>query len=124
MGPQPFAPILVVDDNDETRLLLKSVLEIKGYVTATAADGLDALQYLRAGKPVSLVITDLFMPVMDGRSFAEQLRADPALAHIPVIAYSAGTDDVIPGVTAVVRKLSHPDVLLSLVAKHTERRCG
>jgi len=118
VGPRPSAPILVVDDNDETRLLLKAVLEIKGYVTATAADGLDALEYLRAGKPVSLVITDLFMPVMDGRSFAEQVRTDPALAHIPVIAYSAGTDDAIPGVTAVVRKLSHPDVLLSLVAKH------
>jgi CheY-like chemotaxis protein len=114
----PRAPILIVDDNDLTRGLLKQVLELEGYPTATATDGFEALQYLRAGNPVSLVIVDVYMPVMDGRSLAAKVRADPALAQIPVIAYSAGADDTIPGATAFVRKSAHPDVLLGLVAKH------
>ena len=111
-------PILIVDDNDLTRALLQQVLELEGYATATASDGVEALQYLRAGKPVSLVIIDVYMPVMDGRSLAEQVRADPALAQIPVIAYSAGSDETVPGANAFVRKSAHPDVLLGLVAKH------
>ena len=117
-SPQTRAPILIVDDNDLTRALLKQVLELEGYPTATATDGVEALQYLRGGNPVSLVIIDVYMPVMDGRSLAEKVRADPALADIPVIAYSAGSDETIPGTTAFVRKSAHPDVLLGLVAKH------
>jgi CheY-like chemotaxis protein len=117
-SPQPRAPILIVDDNDLTRALLKQVLELEGYPTVTASDGIEALQYLRDGNAVSLVIMDVYMPVMDGRSLAEQVRADPALAHIPVIAYSAGSDETIPGTNAFVRKSAHPDVLLGLVAKH------
>ena len=117
-SPQPRAPILIVDDNDLTRALLQQVLEIEGYPTATASDGVEALAYLRAGNPVSLVIIDVYMPVMDGRSLAERVRADPALAEIPVIAYSAGSDETIPGANAFVRKSAHPDVLLGLVAKH------
>jgi len=117
-SPQPRAPILIVDDNDLTRALLQQVLELEGYATATASDGVEALQYLRAGSPVSLVIIDVYMPVMDGSSLAEQVRADPALTHIPVIAYSAGSDETIPGANAFVRKSAHPDVLLGLVAKH------
>ena len=117
-SPQPRAPILIVDDNDLTRALLKQVLELEGYPTATATDGVEALEYLRGGNLVSLVIIDVYMPVMDGRSLVAKVRADPALAHIPVIAYSAGSDDAIPGTTAFVRKSAHPDVLLGLVAKH------
>ena len=117
-SPQPRAPILIVDDNDLTRALLQQVLELEGYATATASDGVEALQYLRDGNPVSLVIIDVYMPVMDGRSLAERVRADPALAHVPVIAYSAGSDETIPGANAFVRKSAHPDVLLGLVAKH------
>jgi len=114
---QPRAPILIVDDNDLTRALLQQLLELEGYEIATASDGVEALQYLRGGNPVALVIIDIYMPIMDGRSLAEQVHTDPALAHIPVIAYSAGGDETIPGATAFVRKSAHPDVLLGLVAK-------
>jgi CheY-like chemotaxis protein len=114
------APILVVDDNDQTRGLLQRLLELEGYATVAAADGVQALQYLRAGNRVAVVITDIRMPVMDGRSLTERMRADPALADVPVIVYSAAGDLAVPGVTAFVRKSAHPDVLLALVAKYSK----
>lgn len=116
------ARILVVDDNDLTRGLLQDVLELEGYPTAGATDGIEALQYLRAGNPVAVVIMDLYMPVMDGPSLIEQLRADPAFAGLPVIAYSAGIGTAVPGATAFVRKSAHPDVLLSLIARYYRSR--
>ena len=48
------APVLIVDDNLETREVLQHVLAIKGYPTATAADGKAALDYLRGGGAASL----------------------------------------------------------------------
>ena len=119
---RPGWPILIVDDNPDTRTLLQRVLELEGYATVGAADGAEALQYLRDGKPASLVIMDLYMPIMDGRAFAAHIRADPTLAAVPLIAYSAGLDGHIPGVAAFVRKSADPNLLLSLVAQH--RRPG
>jgi CheY-like chemotaxis protein len=55
-----------------------------------AHDGVEALARLRGSPPVGLVVTDLYMPVMDGFSLVEQLRSDPALAATPIVAISAG----------------------------------
>lgn len=89
MAP-PKPPVLIVDDNRETRNALERILRFRGYVTATAGDGEEALRYLRSGQSACLIILDVFMPVMDGLVFCRELLADPALAGIPVIAYSAG----------------------------------
>jgi two-component system chemotaxis response regulator CheY len=115
---RPGLPVLIVDDNQETRDLLERILLIKGYATATAADGEAALRYLRSGRPACLVILDVLMPVMDGHRFCGELRADPALAGIPVIAYTAGAAVEVPGAVACVRKAVDPDVLLALVERH------
>ncbi len=65
--------ILVVDDSLTTRTLEKSVLEAHGYQVAIAVDGVDALNYLRAG-PVGLVISDLQMPRLDGFGLLEEMK--------------------------------------------------
>ncbi len=80
----PRLPILVVDDSITTRTLERTILETAGYATFAAVDGLDALEVLKR-ESVSLVLTDVEMPRMDGFSLTEAIRADARLQHLPVI---------------------------------------
>lgn len=88
-APAPSAArrhVLVVDDSITTRTLERSILESGGYRVTLAVDGADALNSLRApGAGVDLVLADVEMPVMDGFALLEAIRADPALAGLPVI---------------------------------------
>lgn len=87
--PTSRSAILIVDDDDEQRDLLAAVLATRGYACATAANGLEALAYLRHSAPdVSLVLLDLVMPIMDGWQFLTERGEDPRLANIPVILIS------------------------------------
>ena len=81
------APILIVDDDVDIRELMKLILETDGYDVALAADGLDALEQIRAGLQPTLILLDLMMPQMDGEEFLKQLRASCS-APIPVIIMS------------------------------------
>jgi CheY-like chemotaxis protein len=86
----PDHRVLVVDDEDMIRDSLVEYLDENGYRAIGAVDGQDALAKLAAAEQRPCVILlDLMMPIMDGKTFrAEQLR-DPALADIPVIVLSA-----------------------------------
>jgi CheY-like chemotaxis protein len=122
VGVSSAGPILVVDDNDETRDVLQRVLQIKGYVTAEARSGPDALRWLRDGNPTRLILLDINMPGMDGWAVHAELKSDPALAAIPVIVFSGvdGAGRIEPeDIVAYVRKGVDPDLLLSLI----ERTC-
>ena len=83
--------ILVVDDSRVNRLLLAWALEAQDYVVAMAEHGRAALELLRAqGAPsFDVVLLDLLMPEMDGYQALAEIKADPALRHIPVIMISA-----------------------------------
>ena len=85
--------VLVVDDDTQIRETIIEVLEEAGYVAVGARDGLEALQQLRdPADRWCVVLLDLMMPNMDGRTFrAEQLQ-DPALSPIPVVVVSAMND--------------------------------
>ena len=111
------APILVVDDNDETRDVLQRVLQIKGYVTAEARSGPDALRWLRDGNSPRLILLDISMPGMDGWAVHAELKSDPALSRIPVIVFSGtdGANGSVEDIVAYVRKGVDPDLLLSLI---------
>jgi len=112
------APILVVEDNFQTRDVLQRVLAIRGYVSVIATDATEGLDYLRSGKPVCLVILDLHLPGRDGRDFLRELKADPKLAAVPVVVYS-GDPGHLPDAAAFVRKGSDdPDVLLAAIERH------
>ncbi len=76
--------ILVVDDSLTTRMLEQSILESAGYAVDLALSGEEALSRVRA-KRYALVLVDVEMPGMDGFTFIEQLRADPALRDIPAV---------------------------------------
>ena len=83
-----MATILIVDDHEANRELLTTLLGYRNHRTVEAADGAEGLERARAIRP-DLIITDILMPTMDGYEFTHKLRADPALAAIPVIFYSA-----------------------------------
>ncbi len=76
--------VLVVDDEEETRQLMKEVLDSAGYVPVLAASGSEALSILQQ-KPVSAAILDLAMPGMNGFEVIERMRSDPHMASIPIL---------------------------------------
>jgi CheY-like chemotaxis protein len=80
--------VLVVDDDPDLRTTMQLSLEYYGYGVVTARDGREALAKLRDGASPCVILLDMMMPGMSGLQFrTEQLR-DPALAAIPVIAWS------------------------------------
>jgi two-component system response regulator MprA len=82
--------VLVVDDDRDIRDVLTDALEAEGYRVVTAADGQEALDWLRAGTARPCVILlDLMMPRLDGIQFRTELLNDPSLAVIPVVVLSA-----------------------------------
>ncbi len=85
-------PILVVEDDAETREAMQSLLELHGYTVITAADGSEALARLRGGLKPSLILLDLMMPGMDGFEFVNEKRQDPRFSPIPVVIYSGHHD--------------------------------
>ncbi len=112
----PSGTVLLVDDNADSSKALAAVLTVRGYDTVAVRDGGEALAYLRmAGDRVALVIVDLCMPGMDGFEFLRTKDADPTLATIPVVVFSASDTDRIPRAIPFVRKGSDPDDLLAIV---------
>ena len=81
--------ILVVDDHASVRTALQVVLEDAGYAVTTATDGREALQCILTERP-DLVLTDLHMPVMDGRELLAALRA--RALEVPVVLMSLDAD--------------------------------
>jgi len=77
-------PILVVDDSLTTRMLEQSILESAGYEVELAVSAEDALVKLASGT-YAMMLVDVEMPGMDGFSLVAELRARPALAHLPAV---------------------------------------
>ncbi|MCR5077128.1 MAG: substrate-binding domain-containing protein [Prevotella sp.] len=85
---EPDKPeVLVIDDNNDIRAYLRSVLAPR-YKVSEAVDGKTGLEMARRMVP-DLVISDIMMPVMDGLEFCNQLKQDKAISHIPVILLTA-----------------------------------
>jgi CheY-like chemotaxis protein len=90
IGPGSNGPatVLVVDDEADTRELLKEMLESGHYITVLAANGKEALEALAQGS-VSAVLLDLVMPEMDGFELLLRMKEDFALRNIPVLVLTA-----------------------------------
>jgi two-component system, chemotaxis family, sensor kinase CheA len=80
----PRRLVLVVDDSLTTRMLEQSILESAGYEVDVALSGEEALGLVHR-KPYALILVDVEMPGMDGFTFIEHLRSEPALRGIPAI---------------------------------------
>ena len=85
--------ILIVDDEDHIRELLKFNLEKSGYNVYTANDGLEGLQLAR-GKQVDLILLDLMLPGMDGFEVCKEIRKDNIISNVPIIMLTAKSEEI------------------------------
>ena len=81
--------LLVVDDDVRNVFALTSALEQKGAVVEIARNGLEAIAKLRHDSTIDLVLMDIMMPEMDGFTAMQEIRKDPRLAKLPIIAVTA-----------------------------------
>ena len=119
--------VLVVEDHDDTREMVKMFLELDGFAVSTAVHGRDALECLRHNFPC-IILLDATMPVMDGLEFGRLLRLhpNPAIAHIPIILLTAlPSDDAekVRQVTGAVKVIPKPRSFPVVVAA-VHRYCG
>jgi CheY-like chemotaxis protein len=104
----PTASILVVDDDPAQRLLMRKVLEHKGFEVIEAADGVEACRLYEEHRP-DLLLVDLMMPRMDGYELCRELRGRTRSVDVPIVvttsrddiasivrAYDAGATDFVP----------------------------
>jgi len=121
--------ILLVEDEDMLRGLIRELLEIKGYAVLEASQGVEALELLKArDESVDLILTDVVMPQMSGSELVERLRKDqPDLKVIFMSGYTGANNAAIhkslemPGV-AFLQKPFRLNVLISQVNELIERK--
>jgi signal transduction histidine kinase len=115
--------VLVVDDTASNRKLLRAVLEAEGVTVGEADDGFRALKALEREK-FDAVISDILMPRMDGYRLSREIRRDPRLCNLPIIAYtstylSPGDEKLAlrSGADRYLRKPAPVEVLLRTLAE-------
>ena len=110
--------VLIVEDNDDLRMLLGDVLDDAGFEVGAVGNGAEALEVLAEWRPDAIVL-DVMMPVMDGAAFLRERRELPWLMEIPVLVLTAHPfhQRVLDGLapTAVLRKPYDLDDLLAAV---------
>jgi putative two-component system response regulator len=115
--------VLLVDDNEDCRIIYGSTLRHAGYAVKLANDGMQAIESVSTTAP-DLILLDISMPRMDGLETLENLKRDPRTSAIPVVAVSArvGKDqqaDVLKaGFSEVLLKPVTPAEILSSVKRH------
>ena len=113
--------ILTVDDSASVRQMVGFTLRGAGYEVIEAVDGQDALTRLDA--PISMVITDLNMPRMDGIQLIKNIRSKPALRFLPVVMLTTESQDTkkqegrAAGATGWIVKPFTADQLLGVLKK-------
>jgi CheY-like chemotaxis protein len=80
--------ILIADDVEDTRQLMKLFLEMNGHAVLEASNGKEAVECAIQERP-DLILMDVSMPIMDGFDATRRIRAHAGVAHIPIVAISA-----------------------------------
>jgi CheY-like chemotaxis protein len=89
LGDSGPGPVLVVEDDEATREMLRYLVTSAGCSAVTAANGSEALEYLGRAALPCLILLDLMMPVMDGCALDQKLAADSRFSSIPVVVITA-----------------------------------
>ena len=122
-----MATILIVDDDESIRELLRLHLASAGYRVVVAADAIEAGHIVLKGAP-DLIISDVRMPYMDGFEFVAALKADSTLPYIPVIFLTSVEEGDHRGkelgAVGYLTKPVRADRLLEMVAQHLPRAGG
>jgi uncharacterized protein (TIGR02266 family) len=122
-GPEPGVRVLLTEDNSLVASMYSAALrrlsESDDFPTLgveVASDGAAAFDRLLRSPPIDVLITDIFMPVLSGISLVEKIRAEPALADLPIVVITSGGERererlTSLGVTLFLRKpVSYQDV--------------
>jgi CheY-like chemotaxis protein len=104
--------VLVVEDHEDTRFLLKTMLEMSGYRVAEATDGVEGVRLARREHP-RVVIMDATLPRLDGISATRRIRSDSALQGVPVVFLSGNAQ---PGFRDAALEAGGTDVLIKPIA--------
>ncbi len=80
--------ILMVEDTEDNRQIIRDLMESVGYNLIEAGDGAEGVAMAAEHKP-DLILMDIQLPVLDGYETTRRIKADPALRHIPVIAVTS-----------------------------------
>ena len=120
---------LIVDDSLTIRAIIKGFLQARSATISLAENGLEALRQLRApDSSINAVIMDMQMPVMDGMTATQEIRKDPDLKALPVIAITAGLlpdqreQALKAGVDAVIGKPIVAETLVEVILKELNKR--
>jgi two-component system cell cycle response regulator DivK len=115
--------ILIIEDNDQNLYLATFILEKHGYKVHAARDGHEGVVRAARVKP-DLILLDIQLPGMDGYAVARHLRANPDLAHVPIVAvtsYAMPGDRekaLEAGCTGYIEKPIDPETFLQQVEHH------
>ncbi len=119
--------ILVVEDNEDSRILLVKQLRAYGHEVMAAADGVEALQQALAETP-DILISDIMMPKMDGYQLCQKCKQNDKLKDIPFVFYTATytkeEDEKLGlslGANSFIRKPTEPDVLIQMLSEIVEK---
>ena len=112
MAMESQVTVLVVDDEPLIREIVRALLEDEGYAVECAADGVEALAVVDAAS-VDVVISDVVMPRLDGRTLAHRLRS--RRKALPIVLMSANrSESGIPGVAIVPKPFDVDDLLAAV----------
>ena len=114
--------LLIVEDNEALLETYKDLLELEGYEVVTAKNGQEALETLEVIKHPCLILLDMFMPIMDGWQFLDQLklRSEDLITSLPIVicsAAGASAEEASKQVRGYIRKPADIDLLLRTVEK-------
>ena len=113
--------VMVVEDEEDLREMMREALELNGYQVVAVEDGQQALDAFEHLEHVCLVLLDLVMPGMNGWDFFAKMRERPELSNIPVIVHSSAPDRAPEGVTSVLRKPLELEKLLAIVGQYCQQ---
>ncbi|MEA1935380.1 MAG: response regulator [Thermodesulfobacteriota bacterium] len=113
--------ILIVDDNEDSRMILKKILESERHTIEAATNGEEALNMAKESAP-DMIISDILMPVMDGFTLCRECKGDERLKKIPFIFYTAtytdSKDEELAlkfGADRFIREPVEPDELIKII---------
>lgn len=112
------SPVLLIEDDDDTRETMQLLLELKGFDISTASNGREGLDLLERGLEPCIILLDWMMPVMSGREFMQAVKTHPNYSKIPVLVVTAfsGQDRSIP--TDHLKKPISTERLLVALSAH------
>ena len=125
--PLSVGNVLIVEDDRETREMVRDLLATQGFYALTAEDGLEALHLLRALRHRApdapcLVLLDLTMPRLGGYEFRQSQLGDPTVANVPIAVMSGAADlEERAGALGAVATLAKPldvDMLIEIVKRY------